>query len=63
MNQLFLLKLILDLLKSDKPTVEQISCARTILKNLIEAHDKPVDSAHVESDLDSDALQAQKELL
>ena len=64
MNQLFLLKLIADLIKSDKPTIEEIKCARTIVENLIKAYDKPTTASDImESDLDPDAEAARRELL
>lgn len=61
MNQLFLLKLIADLIKSDKPTVEEIKCARTIVSNLIEAgtpkqaEDSTFISGTIPLDMDADA--------
>lgn len=39
MNQLFLLKLIYDFLPDD-PTKDQVACAKTILKGLIEEAEK-----------------------
>lgn len=63
MNQLSLYKLILDLIKTDKPTVEQVQCARTILKSLIEAEEEPQQSQQPASDLDLEAFKAQQELL
>ena len=63
MKQIFLLKLIADFLKSDKPTVEEIRCARTILDNLIKNDEEPEIETTQLSDLDSEAQQAQKELM
>lgn len=65
MNQLFLLKLLLDLIKTDKPTVEEVHCARTILDNLIKSQDKPqpISSNMEQSDLDDDAEAARQELM
>ena len=63
MNEVNLLKLIADLIKSDKPTVEEIKCARTILANLISSSEPKEESIGHVSDLDNEALQARKELM
>ena len=67
MDQLSLLKLISDLIKEDKPTTEQIKCARTIVDNLI-VHYQPkladaIGNVYIPSNLDPDAEQARQELL
>ena len=65
MNQLFLLKLIADLIKSDKPTVEEIRCARTIINSLIQNEPPiliPKGYEVLGNDLDEIAQQAKKEL-
>ena len=66
MNQLFLLQLIADLIKNDKPTVEEVRCARTIVENLIKGASGQYESTIVvpsNSMLDDEAEQARKELL
>jgi hypothetical protein len=61
MNQIFLLKLIADFIKDDKPSVEQIRCARTIVENLIKFQDKP-QPVNPNNDLDDEAYNAKREL-
>ena len=66
MNPLFLLNLISDLLKSDKPTVEEIRCARVILENLVKEYDikEPLGNMLSEkSDLSPEAEKAKRELI
>ena len=65
MNQPFLLQLIADLIKNDKPTVEEVRCARTIVENLIKGYTKPTTASEIidESNLDSEAEAARRELL
>ena len=70
MNHLFLLKLIAELLSSDKPTADEIGVAKKIIKEMIEEQTiKPtteiitgnlIDKSNVY--LDSSALQAKREL-
>ena len=65
MNPLFLLNLIFDLLKSDKPTVEEIKCARTVVENLIKYYTKPEMSPDIMmegSNLSPEAQEARREL-
>lgn len=66
MNSLFLLTLIADLIKSDKPTVEQIHCVRVIVNNLIQESEKQKleSSGYIteKPHLDQEAKQAQEEL-
>jgi len=65
MNQVFLLKLVADLIKADKPTVEEIRCARVIVDNLIKHQDNPTSSGQTiipNSELDADAEEAKREL-
>lgn len=66
MNQLFLLKMIAELLEGD-PTKDQIDCARKILKGMIEEYEKkpimpytPLSDS--DSDLDPEAEAARREL-
>lgn len=67
MNQFFLLKLIADLIKSDKPTIEEVRCARTIIQNLIDSSSPQyvdgVEELPINDGLDDEAKQARKELL
>ena len=72
MNQLFLLKLISDLIKTDKPTVEEIRCARTIVDNLTKEYGNSLTEEEINNIkekkgiptyLDDEAEQARKELL
>ena len=58
-----LLKLVFDLIKNDKPTVEEIRCARTIIDNLIKVGGWNGIAPEQTSDLDEDARQARKELM
>ena len=63
MNPLFLLNLISDLIKDDRPTPEQIKCTRVIVNNLIKEYNTvntPIESL---SDLDKEAQEAKKELM
>ena len=67
MNQLFLLKLIFDLLE-DKPTKYKIDCAKKILKGMIDEYSGvpsglPNNDVPVNANLDLEAQQAQRELL
>lgn len=64
MNEVNLLRLVADLIKSDKPTPEQVQCARTIITGLIESkQDKfEMKSSSEESVLDDEAEQARREL-
>lgn len=69
MNPLFLLKLIFDLIKDDKPTAEEVRCARTIANNLIDYYTTNTALYGIEntkelmdSELSPEALQAQREL-
>lgn len=39
MNPQFLLKLVSDLIKDDKPTLEQVKCARVIVDGLIKEYE------------------------
>lgn len=68
MNHLFLLKLISELLSSDKPTADEIGVAKKILKEMIEdcqpvITNKKITLGMVPSNLDPIAEQARKELL
>lgn len=61
MNDQMLLKLMLDLLKSDKPSVEEVRCARTIVNSMITNASQfiPNQTAGL---LDPEAQQARSEL-
>ena len=68
MSQLFLLKLVAELIKSDKPTAEEVRCARTIVGQMVEAAEEPIQPGRGEvidpiSDLDEAAQLARKELM
>ena len=66
MNQPFLLQLIADLIKNDKPTVEEVRCARTIVENLIKEASGQYESTIIvptNSMLDDEAEEARRELL
>ena len=65
MNQLFLLKLIDEMLDGDKPSPEKIHCAKTIIKNLIEYHQVVPNAPTpiLDEDLDREAALAKAELL
>jgi len=68
MNQLFLLNLISDLIKEDKPTVEQVRCVRVIIDNMIKEFQTPSGTLPYgvifnDSELSQEAKQARKDLL
>lgn len=51
MKNLLLLKLIADLIKTNKPSVEEIRCTRTIIDNLIKEYDSSKESIESSNDL------------
>ena len=64
MNDIFLLQLISDLIKEDKPTIEEVRCARTIVNNLIKAQAVPTSINQATGGiLDSEALAAKNDLM
>lgn len=64
MNHLFLLKLIAEMLDSDKPTPEKVACARKILQQMIQEYDKPkIIEYQLNPDLDPEALNAKNDLI
>lgn len=66
MNQVFLLKLVKELIESDKPTPEQVRCARVIVNGMIDFLDNPVSGGQIiepNSELDNEAQLAKQELL
>lgn len=68
MNNLFLLKLIAELLSSDKPTPDEIGVAKKILREMIEESEPAIPPKYNKileelSNLDPVAEQARKELL
>lgn len=75
MNQLFLLKLVAEMLEGDEPTQDRIYCARKIIDNMIADYDLKKEVSfddhltHVKvysenkSFLDAEAQQAKQDLL
>ena len=77
MNFLFLLNLIKDLLKNEKPTVEEINCVRIIVENMIKVFEplqkiqpvsidlinKDLTVGSADNDLTVEAQQAKSELI
>ena len=65
MNPLFLLKLISELLE-DKPTPDEIGCARKIVESMVAEYENttiPSTTSFIDPNLDLEAQQAKKELL
>ena len=64
MNPLFLLKLVSELLQ-DKPTADEINCAKKIIENMVKEYENtviPNSTNFTDPTLDSEAQQAQQEL-
>ena len=68
MNHLFLLKLIAELLSSDKPTADEIGVVKKVIKEMIEENEPQKQQNYytstlpIDKNLDLDAQKAKQEL-
>ena len=63
MTDLFLLKLIAELLEGDKPTQDEIGCVKKILKEMIGEDKSQISYDMTPSNLDPEAEHARQDLL